>query len=319
MLKTQRNGKTWLVSQPDHGAVAGFLAAHWGNDDFAQPGRLQAPDGGRLRSEIVVAIAEHDNGWWEWVAQPEMSDVDGLPLDLRDVLKRQQEGMDRWRLGIPRLSRRHPYASLLISCHAYLSYAARISSSLEPERVHPLFGKGAPAKLMAGSLKRAQDFLTELEAQQEELRARLQQNATTRAWIEPENLMPAVRLLQILDGLSLALSSPLVPPVTGKSAGMGADAIDLLEVPRKSWRDRVTIQVRPIGERQLTLDPYPFAEERIKVTVPVRVIDDERPPETPVEVWWRGQQPELLSFELMANARPGGRKPGHPKSLDPGD
>lgn len=303
MLKTQRDGKTWLVSQTDHGAVAGFLAAHWGNDDFAQPGRLQKLDDGRLRSEIVLAIAEHDNGWWEWEAQPDLGDIDGLPLDLSDVLKNQQAGMDRWRLGIPRLSQRHPYASLLISCHAYFLYAARISSNLERERLHPLFGKDEPPKLMAGSLEQAQDFLTEIEDQQEELRVRLQQDATTRAWIEPENLMPAVRLLQILDGLSLALSSPLIPAVTGKSAGMGADAIDLLEVPRNSWQDRVTIHVRPVGERQLTLDPYPFVEERLKVTVPVRIIDDERPAETPGEIWWRGQQPELLSFELMAPGR----------------
>ena len=38
MLKTSRDGKQWFVTQPDHAEVAGYLAAHWGNDDFAAPG-----------------------------------------------------------------------------------------------------------------------------------------------------------------------------------------------------------------------------------------------------------------------------------------
>lgn len=300
MLKTQRDGKTWLVSQPDHGAVAGFLAAHWGNENFAQPGHMPQSDHGRLRAETVLAIAEHDNGWWEWEAQPERSDVDGLPLDLKDVLKNQQDGMDRWRLGIPRFSRRHPYVSLLISHHAYLLYAATVSSQLEAERLHPLFWKGERDKLMAGSLEQAQTFLAEIDAQRAELCAQLQQDAATRAWVEPENLMPSVRLLQTLDGLSLALCSSLIPALTGSARGMGADSFDLLEVPRSSWEDRTTIQVRPVGERQLTLNPYPFAEDRLEVAVPVRIIEEALPRKEPFEVWWRGQQRELLKFELMA-------------------
>ena len=32
------------------------LAAHWGNDIFAEP---------RPYSSVVLAAQEHDNGWWE--------------------------------------------------------------------------------------------------------------------------------------------------------------------------------------------------------------------------------------------------------------
>ena len=66
----------------------------------------------------MLAIAEHDNGWWEWEAIPERGDLDDLPLDLADVPKNQQDGMHRWRLRIPRFSEEHPYVSLLISFHA---------------------------------------------------------------------------------------------------------------------------------------------------------------------------------------------------------
>ena len=137
MLKTRRDEQTWLVSQPDHGAVAGYLAAHWGNDHFAAPGHFaDAHDPDQLCAETVLAIAEHDNGWWEWEAIPELGDLDNLPLDLAEVLKNQQEGMDRWRRGIPRFSEEHPYVSLLISFHAYWLYAARSKPDPDPAFLH---------------------------------------------------------------------------------------------------------------------------------------------------------------------------------------
>ena len=103
VLKTHRDNRTWLVSQPDHGRVAGYLAAHWGNDQFAAPGHFaDTHDPEQLCAETVLAIAEHDNGWWEWEAIPELGGLDDLPLDLAEVLKNQQEGMDRWQRGIPR-------------------------------------------------------------------------------------------------------------------------------------------------------------------------------------------------------------------------
>ena len=40
MLKTVQHGRMWLVAQPDHAEVAGYLAAHWGNDDFVRAGFL---------------------------------------------------------------------------------------------------------------------------------------------------------------------------------------------------------------------------------------------------------------------------------------
>ena len=106
MLKTQKHGRLWLVTQPDHAQVAGYLAAHWGNDDFVRPGYFSSvPDPERLRAETVMAVALHDNGWWEWEAIPDLADVDGFPSALADVLKNQQEGMNRWRLGLHRFDK----------------------------------------------------------------------------------------------------------------------------------------------------------------------------------------------------------------------
>ncbi len=64
MLKRIVGDELWCITQPDHAVVSGYLAAHWGNDDFACPGHYAPfPDPDRLRAETILAIAEHDNGW----------------------------------------------------------------------------------------------------------------------------------------------------------------------------------------------------------------------------------------------------------------
>lgn len=117
MLKTTKNNQLWMVTQPDHAEVAGYLAAHWGNDHFARPGHYApAPDAERLRAEVIFAVAQHDNGWWEWEATPDVSAVDGFPLDLSEVLKDQQAGMNRWRNGLRRFAQ-SPLPNLIPSAN----------------------------------------------------------------------------------------------------------------------------------------------------------------------------------------------------------
>ncbi len=122
MLKTIKDGALWLVSQPDHSQIAGYFAACWGNGAFARPGSFASStpvvDPERLRAEAVLAIAEHDNGWWEWEAIPDLSADDGLPAGLGEVLRNQQAGMDRWRVGLGRFPG-NPLVNLLISSHAF--------------------------------------------------------------------------------------------------------------------------------------------------------------------------------------------------------
>ena len=66
------------------------------------------------------------------------------------------------------------------------------------------------------STRKDRKFLAELEAIQTGFIARLRENLVTASWVEPGVLQPRVRLLQILDGLSLALCSPHIPPASGR-------------------------------------------------------------------------------------------------------
>ena len=56
LLVTRRDGRLALVTQPDHAALAGWLAEHWGNEQFVVP----AP-----REALVTAATHHDDGWLE--------------------------------------------------------------------------------------------------------------------------------------------------------------------------------------------------------------------------------------------------------------
>ncbi len=64
MLKAHLDNELWLIQQPHHAQVSGFPAAHWGaKNAFAYPGHYPgATHPERWRDEVVLAIAEHDNG-----------------------------------------------------------------------------------------------------------------------------------------------------------------------------------------------------------------------------------------------------------------
>ncbi len=313
MLKTIQDDRLWLVSQPDHSRIAGYFAAHWGNSAFASPGSFAAPtpvaDPERLRAETVLAIAEHDNGWWEWEATPDLSADDGLPAGLGEVLKDQQAGMDRWRMGLRRFPR-NPMVNLLISSHAYALYAARAQAHADQAFNHPLFWKGAPEKLYPGAAEAPLAFMADLAKLQQGWIDELRRDPATAAWLDPATLSPLKRLLQICDGISLWLCSALVPAASGASRGIGEDAIELHDVPRRAWTDRCTITVTPLGGRRVKFDPYPFDIDPLPVLLPARVV--ELPTDRPgsfhaahfhaahFQTWWHARQPRSVEFTVVS-------------------
>lgn len=290
MLKTTRDGQTWLVTQPAHAELSGQMAAHWGNDTFAVPGHFAAStDPERLRQEVVLAVAEHDNGWWEWEADPPLSADDGLPQGLGEVVANPASGMGRWRLGIQRLAQRHPYASLLIGDHATRLYAAQFNSGFPPEFTH---------HLLAGRTfypddqhEEARRFLDDVRSMQEEFCGRLAQDRFWQAALDPAHRNPHVRLLQTLDAVSLALCSAALAPVAGVARGLGEDHVVLADVPRRSWEERVSVEIKPLGDGQIMMDPYPFDEAPLTVSVPVRVVQP--------HAWWRHAPWMLKEFTFL--------------------
>tara|TARA_R110002096_G_scaffold318022_2_gene512391 strand:- start:90 stop:1004 length:915 start_codon:yes stop_codon:yes gene_type:complete len=300
MLKTKKDHQSWLVTQPDHSQLAGTLAAHWGNAEFRQLGDYTpVANPSQLRSQAIFAIAQHDNGWIEWEAEPKLSASDSLPNDLSEMVRDQEDGMNRWRIGLRRFPNAD-FANLLISEHPRLLYKYGQRNGMEEAEIHPLFWKKRPQQLLPGSATRLAGFIDELERLQSRWKDRLAANPETRDWIEPETLSPHVRMLQILDGLSLGLTSSLIPARSGEARGLGHDTFELREVPQTSWEDRVTIEVRPDGENRVVLDPYPFRPDPLVVRVPVRVFDAEPDRNESFQTRWNTTAPQLLEFQLSS-------------------
>jgi hypothetical protein len=300
MLRTNRDGRAWFVTQPHHAEVAGYLAAHWGNAAFVRPGHYAAaPDPERLRAETVFGIAQHDNGWWEWDAAPEL-DEGGLPLGLREAIQNQREGMRKWQLGVPRFADRHPYAALLTSFHAFWLHGPRIGAGTEPAFRHPLHGRAGPPRLEGAEADATRAFLDEIATAQAGLEARIGADPATAAWLDARHLDPHVRLLQLLDALSLSLCAAVVPPLEGPAQGLGEDAFDLPDVPRRGWSDRVTIAVRPRGGRHIVLEPYPFDRDPLPVLVQARVLEAHPGDPALFATRWHGLLPESVRFEYRS-------------------
>jgi len=182
--------------------------------------------------------------------------------------------------------------------HAYWLYAIRVLPDPDPAFTHPLFWKGSPAKLYPGGIEPAQAFMAELERMQVGWKDTLRADATTAPWIEPQHLLPHARLVQLCDGLSLALASNLIPSANPPSKGLGDDAFELHDVPRQGWSDRVTIRVTPHGNGRLELDPYPFDVDPLPVVLPARVAKLPADKPAHLQSWWNAAEPQRLHFTL---------------------
>ena len=287
MLKRRVDDEIRLISQPDHAAVSGYLAAHWGNREFsAAGGYSDCHDAELVRSEVVFAIAEHDNGWWEWEADPELDPDDGLPLDLLQLT--QGQGFARWRLGVPRFAEKHPYVALLISFHAYWLHAYRVEPNPDTTFAHPLFGdpnSWLPAN--GDELEQARQFVAEQKGLQGEFIARLREDPVWASATDPQNLNPHVRLLQVADALSLSLCFG------------GTVERTLAGIPRKSWEDRVTLELSSAGSK-IVCCPYPFDRDPLPVVLRARVLEEpfERPAE--FQVWWQSLERRQVRFEFCS-------------------
>jgi hypothetical protein len=275
MLKARLDHDTWMIQQHHHAQVSGYLAAHWGDaNGFARPGHYPgATDPARWRDEVVLGIAEHDNGWWETEAMPRFNHRDGLPVgigeaapptDANEFEGWRSGGFERWSIGIQRLAGLHPYSALLVSLHAYWLYAMAfedLARDAEPMR-HFVFGEPDIADGLTGERARTRAFLEQQADLQAQLTQRLADDAAMARAVEPAHLQPHLRLLQLMDSLSLYL------------ALNDQDDHELPHVPRGGWDDRCTIRWMRRDARTIALDPYPFDVDPLPVLMPARIVTE---------------------------------------------
>ncbi len=96
-----------LITQPDHAHFAAELLRLWRADGLPRHPR---------REDLLFAAREHDNGWREADAAPEVDRQDGRPLDFQKYPFATRREI--WERGIQRYARERPYAAALIAEHA---------------------------------------------------------------------------------------------------------------------------------------------------------------------------------------------------------
>jgi len=85
-----------------------------------------------------------------------------------------------------------------------------------------------------------------------------------------------------------------------EAKGFGEDEFDLIDVPRKNWQDRVTVTLKPQGERRIACKPYPFDVDPLPVVVRTRIFDLPLERSTSFQTWWHAHIPQLIRYEYCS-------------------
>ena len=129
----------WLITQPDHAALSGAIAA-----------ALGPPLVPKLSSEVVEGIARHDDGWSEFDAQ--VSLTNGRPLSFIDYLPK--DFLRAWTGSIESAEKIAPIAGAIVSSHFSRLGQHRRESHLDDAKNSLLL-----AEFLAGEQERQQRLL----------------------------------------------------------------------------------------------------------------------------------------------------------------
>ena len=219
------------INQSAHAAMAEAFCRNWGNDDFARP---------EPYAIVMLAISQHDNGWWEWERRPRLRS-DGYPMDF--VHDDDPVGkVAIWRRGVERASAQHPYAGLLVAQHATMLYAAFPGRNLDD-----------------ATQKAIHAFIDDMHAQADALRDAWQHAPEAGQWLTPARVEANTRLLQFGDSASLQVLMPWSPQRTLEHCPVDFDGAE------------TTIVIEHTIDK-IHFDPWPFGVDAFTVSILGRMV-----------------------------------------------
>lgn len=181
---------------------------------------------------VVRAATFHDYGWLRYETSPAINSETGEPYQFLQVpLDATQLNAYQW--GLDWLAEIDPYAGLIISMHRTGLWKARYETIRHPE--------GYNIRQMSPAIA---EFVDRNEARQQRERKTCD---VDKVWIN-------YRLLQVWDllGLYFCCQEPyddyIEPVPTGYSDPKG-----------------VRLSMKPLGDRQVKFEPYPFATRPCRV------------------------------------------------------
>ncbi|WP_436927379.1 DUF3891 family protein [Halosimplex amylolyticum] len=250
-----------FVTQPDHAALAGQFADHWGT----RGGRSGTVEFDRPDPFAPLALAAyaHDTGWRDYDRHPRLGD-DGDPIDFREMPPGPWIAL--YDDGVDAVVEADAYAGLLVSMHGAGLRKRRYGLSPgwpeTPEEFREFVAREERRQARLLDRLRSDDHRSAVSDADRELLDSLHDSAGVpdgydgRLWAD-------YRRLQAWDELSLAFCITEDPP--------GYDEIE--GVPTTGPRDDATLSITPVGADEYRVDPYPFDESPLAVSVPLRRVD----------------------------------------------
>jgi hypothetical protein len=229
-------GDAWqIVLQTDHADLSGQLVRAWGGDGFAPP---------RPYESVVRAATRHDDGWAVWERAPRLDpEREGpqtffrVPADVHLAF---------YRAGVEVVTAEDPYAGLLCSMHFSGLYRDRYG-------VVPVRSGQLTDELRA----LADRYVADEEARQAELAELL--------GVPDDERWGNYALLQTADLLSLYFG------LNHLERGRGAEPGRCEDVPTAGG-GRAALTIEPLGPWRVRVDPYPFAEDQVALTMVRRLL-----------------------------------------------
>jgi len=232
-----------VIRQTDHAFLSGFFAREWGNEVFTRPEPF---------ASFCLAAAEHDNGWQEWELAAGVDPKTFLPYTFMTVPT--EEHVFLYQRGIERVVKVDLYAGLLVSAHCMDLYDR--SRATMP---------GYSAKYVkAYEQQVANDFVQRLRLQQARLKLDLRKDPAMQPFVNDHLIKTNSHRLEVLDRLSLYFC-----------LGSAEDA-SIDGVPVNEGGNEVEWQVRPAGDNEFTIYPYPFRRDPLEFAILARRIPKRR-------------------------------------------
>lgn len=248
------------IDQDDHARMCGPLAAHF------RP---------RPSESVILAAAEHDNGWREWDRRPLLDPDTGRPFSYRDMPK--EPYVHVWERGIRRAHAIDDTVALLVSLHGTRFFEGRIAT-------------GTATNLEAAFYRNQRTFQNAILARSGHPEA---------TWESlPEAIAHDFGVIRFLDSLSLFLVERWVSP-TDAPCPMGSCEISReadRTVDPAQWAEDV------VREEAVVVKPFGF-DAPISVECPARILGtDTFPGQDALDQAFAAARPVTLQWQIAPEA-----------------
>jgi len=280
MIISENSDYYRMISQNDHGDLAGQFAAHWGNDRFDKLKPYQS---------MVLAAETHDNGWWDWDIYPSIDD-NGVPIPFTRTPREFRSNF--YGKGIDNVIARDAYAGLIVSMHGV---------GLGQKRY------GTMPSMVERDDPYSQHFIAEREPTHKDMIDKLSRLEQYAGLTSQERIWHNYLLMQVFDRLSLFFCSNFdITTVAAAGShtkeGKAYYGSTIKPTPMKPGEEDGQIQLRVLDRQTCVIDPYPFDSSPLRVSVRGKLIQKRkyRSQEEFREIYGKAQRQEF-TFTLLKN------------------